>query len=341
VIEVHGADSIPAPRTNVVLHRIGRDVQGPIDSMLTDSRGSFHFRFKADTSAIFLLSARFAGIEYFSPPVHTDPALPDTAMVVIVSDTSSSAPVATGSRHVVVSRPGQSGGRAVLEIVVLENRGDRTRVAVDSLTPSWSAPTPKGAVGFQPGNGDFSPEAMRFAHDSVTLDAPIAPGEKRVIFSYLLPTTENRITFPISDSIEVLNLLVEEETADLKGVLTPADTERIEGRVFRRWTGSVVPGSKVELVFALSKAQWLLPVLVASVGTAFLVGFLILRQRAAPIPARASGSDPLVDALARLDARYVGRETEVPAEEWATYVAERARLKRELEAHLAAGGGSS
>jgi hypothetical protein len=75
---------------------------------------------------------------------------------------------------------------------------------------------------------------MRFAHDSVALDAPIAPGEKRVIFSYLLPTAENRVSFPISDSIEVLNLLVEESTADMHGVLTPADTERIEGRVFRR-----------------------------------------------------------------------------------------------------------
>jgi len=48
-----------------------------------------------------------------------------------------------------------------------------------------------------------------------------------------------------------------------------------------------------------------------------------------------------VDALARLDARYAGREGDVPAEEWATYVAERARLKRELEAHLAGGGGST
>ncbi|HEU5153632.1 MAG TPA: hypothetical protein VFU03_02760, partial [Gemmatimonadales bacterium] len=233
------------------------------------------------------------------------------------------------------------GGRAVLEIVVLENRGDRTRVATDSLASSWSAPTPKGAVGFQPGNGDFSPEAMRFAHDSVALDAPIAPGEKRVIFSYLLPTGQNRVTFPISDSIEVLNLLVEESTADMHGILTPADTERIEGRVFRRWTGAVVPGSKVEVVFALNQAQWLLPVLVAVVGTAFLVGYLILRQRGAPIPAPASLADPLVDALARLDARYAGRENDVPAEEWANYVAERARLKRELEAHLAAGGESS
>ncbi len=287
--------------------------------MLTDSRGAFHFRFKADTAAIFLLSARFAGIEYFSPPVHTDPALPDTAMVLIVSDTSSSVPVATGSRHIVVSRPGQSGGRAVLDIVVLENRTDRTRVAGDSLASSWSAPTPKGAVGFQPGNGDFSPEALRFSHDSVTLDAPIAPGEKRVIFSYLLPIGESRVSFPISDSIDVLNLLVEESTADMHGVLDPRRhrTDRgpclqaldrsggtgIEGRAGRS------PRTRRNGCCRCWSRSW---------GPRSSSGFLILRRRSAPIPVRVALTDPLVDSLARLDARYAGRESEVPAEEWAS-----------------------
>jgi hypothetical protein len=332
VIQVRGSDSIPVPRANVVLHRVGREVQGPLDSTRTDSRGGFHFRFAADTSAIFLLSARFAGIEYFSPPVHTDSTLPDTALVLIVSDTSSSTPVVTASRHVVVSRPGAAGGRAVLEIVVLENRTTLTRVASDTLSTSWSAATPRGAMGFQVGNGDFSPEAVRFTHDSVTLDAPIAPGEKRVIFSYLLPTKENRVSFPISDTIETLNLLVEESTADQRGVLIPADTERIEGRVFHRWTGSVIPGAKVELVFASTQAEWLLPLLVGLVGSAFFTGYLILRRRKVAIPSGAPVTNPLVDQLARLDARYAGRENEVTAEEWAGYVAERARLKSELAA---------
>jgi hypothetical protein len=47
--------------------------------------------------------------------------------------------------------------------------------------------------------------------------------------------------------------------------------------------------------------------------------------------------EALLHRLARLDAEYAGRESEVPPEEWSRYVAERARLKRELEAALAAG----
>ena len=42
--------------------------------------------------------------------------------------------------------------------------------------------------------------------------------------------------------------------------------------------------------------------------------------------------------LAALDARYIGREDKVEANEWATYQADRTRLKEELQAMLAAQG---
>jgi hypothetical protein len=45
----------------------------------------------------------------------------------------------------------------------------------------------------------------------------------------------------------------------------------------------------------------------------------------------------LLDTLATLDARYLGREGETSAEEWGSYQAERRRLKAQLEAALAAG----
>jgi hypothetical protein len=43
----------------------------------------------------------------------------------------------------------------------------------------------------------------------------------------------------------------------------------------------------------------------------------------------------LLEALAELDARYAGREAEIPAEEWSGYQDRRARLKTELAAALA------
>ncbi|MEO8226252.1 MAG: hypothetical protein ABI637_02425, partial [Gemmatimonadota bacterium] len=93
VVRLVGNDTLVAPGTRVVLHRVGREEQGPVDSTLADARGRFAFRFLVDTSAVYLLSARYAGIAYFATPVHTNPQRPDTAIALIVSDTSSSAPV--------------------------------------------------------------------------------------------------------------------------------------------------------------------------------------------------------------------------------------------------------
>jgi len=65
-------------------------------------------------------------------------------------------------------------------------------------------------------------------------------------------------------------------------------------------------------------------------GTAWRV---LLRQ------ARETTATPagLLDAIAALDARYLGQELGTSAEEWNAYQAERRRLKTQLEAALAAG----
>src|SRR5512143_2016240 len=152
-------------------------MQGPIDSTVTGRDGSFRFRFVPDTGSVYLLSSGYAGIEYFSTPVHTDPIQPDTGLILFVSDTSSHAPIHVASRHLVIGKPGADGTRSALEIVVLENVGPLTRVAADSFSPVWSAQLPKGALGFQVGQGDVGPEGLLLRGDSVVLLAPVAPGQ--------------------------------------------------------------------------------------------------------------------------------------------------------------------
>jgi hypothetical protein len=56
--------------------------QGPIDSTTADAAGRFHFRFPADSGSVYLLSARYREIEYFSTPVHLG-ARPDTAIRLV------------------------------------------------------------------------------------------------------------------------------------------------------------------------------------------------------------------------------------------------------------------
>ena len=128
VVRPAGADSVPVPSVRVVLHRVGQLEQGPEDSTVSGPGGGFRFRFHADSGAVYLLSARYRDIEYFSTPVHTNAARPDTAIRLVVYDTSSRVPVTLAARHLVIPRPSEDGSREILDLVILSNPGTRTKL---------------------------------------------------------------------------------------------------------------------------------------------------------------------------------------------------------------------
>lgn len=70
VVRRAGTDTVPAPGAMVLLHRVGPVEQGAIDSVAADAAGRFAFQFVRDTGAAYLVSARWAGIEYFAPCRH-------------------------------------------------------------------------------------------------------------------------------------------------------------------------------------------------------------------------------------------------------------------------------
>ncbi len=347
VVRTSGADSIPVAGARVLLHRIGRSVQGPIDSAFADRRGAFRFRFVPDTSAVYLTSSRYDGIEYFSPTVHLDPAAPDTALRIVVSDTSSGTPVELGARHLVIADPGEDGSRGILDLIVLRNRSDRTLVAPDSVRPSWSVALPSGTFGLAAGQGDASPDALKREGDRLLLFAPVAPGEKQLIVQYGLPATVRALTLPFEQKADFVNVLVADPRAKVTGgALAPADTEVIQGRTYRRWMGAVPAGATVRITLgrAFATPGWLLAALVGGLGIGLvLAAFHFLRRpRAAGAhPARAMDPDTLIERLAQLDARYAGREGDTDPAEWARYQAERAELKSRLSATLAGRSGSA
>ena len=334
-------DSTPVAGARVVLHQVGRARQGPLDSLNTDQRGRFRFRFRPDTTALYLLSARHAGIEYFSPPVHTNPDRPDTAIRIVVYDTSSTAPVSLEARHLVLTRPGEDGSRSVLDLLVLRNDGQRTRVSPDSLQPSWSGPLPRGTVGLEVGESDVSPDAVTRRGDSLIVTAPLAPGEKQVTVEYLVPAGNEDLELWFAQPVAMVNVLAEEPDVVVSGgTLALADSQTLQGRSFRRWTGLVPAGRslRIGLPGRQRAPEWLLTVLVAAVVLA-LVGagsYFLTRQPGAP----AASTTELIDAVAALDARYLGRESDTGAEEWQRYLTERARLKAQVETSLAAGSRS-
>jgi hypothetical protein len=335
------ADSIPVRGARVLLHRVGRSTQGPIDSTRSDRLGRFHFSFRPDTSAFYLLSAEYAGIEYFSQPVATKPERPDTGIRILVYDTSSTAPVALEARHIVVTRPGQDGSRSVLDLMVLRNDGRFTRVAPDTAHPTWSAPLPPGTIGLDVSESDFSRDAVARRGDSVVVVAPFAPGEKQLTVQYLIPSNRTALELPFGAPGAAINVLAEETGVRVTGRdIALADSQVLQGRSFRRWTGLAQPGGVVRIVLPGTRRTptWLLALLV---GTLTLVlagaGWRLLAGRSAPT-GRSTGE--LIDAIAALDVRYAGREGQIPVDEWTSYLSQRARIKAELEGSLAAGGPS-
>jgi hypothetical protein len=337
------ADTTPLPEARVLLHRIGRDVQGPIDSVRADPRGRFRFRFRADTSALYLLSVRYGGIEYFSTPVHTNPSRPDTSLRLIAYDTSSTAPIGVEARHLVVPRAGANGARAVLDLIVLKNEGRLARVSPDARHPAWTVVLPAGTGAMDVGESDVSPDAIVREGDTVKVLAPLAPGQKQLSLEYAVATPDGRLVFGVGSAEAPLNVLVEEPGARVTGgTLAMADSQVIEGRHFRRWTGRVPAGGTVAVAFAGGSGggtRRTLIALVVPVAVALVfAGWLRLRRpRGArpPLP-----PDALLDAIAALDARYQGREADTPSDEWLRYETERAELKTRLERALASGGTS-
>ncbi|HEX6107474.1 MAG TPA: hypothetical protein VFZ26_17935 [Gemmatimonadales bacterium] len=345
VLQPGAADTTALAGVRVVLHRVGTDVQGPIDSMLSGAGGRFLLRYVPDTGAVFLLSARRHGIEYFSRPLAAEPDRPDTGLALLVYDTSSTAPITLAARHLVIPRPGEGGGREVIDLIVLRNAGHLARVAPDSLGASWSLPLPPGSEGLEVGESDVSSEAVTRRGDTLLLAAPVGPGEKQLSLQYHLPGGMAVVAVPVGAGGGLFNVLVEETGSKVTGPgLAPADTQVVLGRTFRRWSGEVPDGAliRVELPLPGGHPAWLLAGLVGAVALALAAAAWRARTRGprpAPTVQPPASGEELLQRLAGLDATYAGREGSVPDHEWREYLTERARLKAELEAALAAARG--
>jgi hypothetical protein len=335
-----GIDSSAVPGITVVLHRIGRDSQGPVDSVRTDPRGRFAFRFLPDTTALYILTARYHGIEYFSSPLATNPARPDTAVLLSVYDTSSAEPVHTEARHIVIAKPADDGTRTVVELVIVDNPGERTRIARDTTSATWHMFIPLDAMSFSAEDGDLSAGAVDRNMDSVLVLAPLAPGERQLTMQYLMPASAGVLRYRFDERINGLSVLVEEPDAVIEGgKLVPTDSVVvIQGRPFRQLNGVVDSGDVVTVTVPVPgrlSRVWLMA-LVVLLGGALAMGLVrALRRRpaVAKVAGGEGGADALLSRVAQLDQEL---EAMAPGDaRRAAVSAERARLKAELAASLA------
>ncbi len=336
LVRVVNGDTIAVGNLLVVLHRVGRRVQGPVDSMKTDGQGRFHFAFAPDTTSLFLLSARHDGIAYFSAAIAANPLKPDTALSIVVADTSSRQAVTVEGRHLAITNPEASGERRVIDILTVRNAGPFTRVAADTSQPTFVAGVPLGVEGVDLGGSDFSADAMAIRNDSLLVFAPIPPGTKSISLQYNIPSGSRRVTLPAGPAVDTMQFLLEERGLHVTGgVFVPAGVDSIEGRTFHKWKGTW--DGRLSLAFELPglaiTPRRLLTILVISLGVLLLggAGFALhrgTRRRATKVGPWSPNA--LIEQVARLDAKFLGRERELSSAEWEAYQTERGRLKQDL-----------
>ena len=334
-------DTVPAAAARLVLHRLTQGGSGPIDSTVAGSTGGFLFRFPPDTAAVYLISARWAGIEYFSEPIPGRVPPPAGGVSLLVADTSSTAPLSVVARYLIVGGPDADRTRTVVDLFLLRNSGYATRVAPDSLTPHWRHALPSGTQGHQVGpSSEIAPEAMRFVGDTILVYAPISPGvDRHLMLQHTLRASARILRVPLGEGADSIQVVTEEEGIRVQG-LEQVASQVIDGRPLARWAGgkpNVAPGSEVVIEFpavAGSPERWLVPGLAAAVILVMVGAAWIARQRVpAPAPAVPSTHE-LIDRIARLDTAHQGRE--LTDAERIAYQEERGRLKQALTAALAA-----
>ena len=352
VQKVRGTDTSGVRGARVVLHRIGMSAQGPVDSSAADAAGRYRFRVaEPDTLSLYVISVQHAGIGYFGEPVPGRAGTAPAATLTVYDTATAGPPLRTALRHLVVGPPGEDGGRRLLDIIRVDNPGDRTRVAADSLAPLWWALLPEGVREAQVGEGEISPDAARFAGDTVYVAAPFPPGSKQIVLTYELPSGERRIALPVAQATAEVEILVEGAAATPGDGLAEQEGLSLEGRQFRRFTArDVAPGTVLAVRLGGGSSRFPVRTLTIALAALGLAGGLVLalRPRRGTTPTAASppvtaaraaapgdDADALLGRLVALDEKYADRESVTPPAEWAAYQSTRADLKARLALRVA------
>lgn len=337
----------------VVLHRVGTDRAGPLDSTRTGSDGQFVIRYAPSGSgdAIYFVSATHDGIAYFSAPLDTARAV-DDAQLAVFDTTSAPIPIHVRGRHIVVAASQEDGKREIVEVYELANDSSVTRVAAGQA-PVWSAVLPDGATDIRVGQSDLSEDAIRTDSGRVSVYAPLAPGIKQLSYAYRLETRSFPLSLPVEGEAAVLEVLLEEPNAMARAPgLQRVDPVTVESRTFNRFLAQEVAQGgvlRIDVANALRPARraWLAAMVAALAAAMMLV---LLRaahpaqmrvpfgraQSAARVPARSDGEAPsqgLAREIAELDAR-VETTPHMSDEDRAAYARRRALLKSELASAL-------
>lgn len=271
VVLVGAADSLPVA-AGVVLHRVSRAAQGPVDSLRAGADGRFAFRVPLDSTAVYLVSAQWAGVAYFARPVPAAEARRGADVLLAVADSSAAQPVRVTERHLVIGAPEEGSTRQVIEVIRLRNPGPASRVAPDTLSPSLVLPLPAGAVELVTAEGDFSGRAVELRDGRLEIVAPIPPGDAQLLVTYHLDA-ERQAALAFDAPVDSVEVLLEEAGASADAPWLrrspPEAPPPGAGAALTGWTGRAEAGATLVLRFPRGPGRvprWLLPVMVGLLG---------------------------------------------------------------------------
>ena len=340
VLRLAGADTVPLAGAWVVLHGVTAAGGAPVDSVRADRQGRYRIMTARDSGAAYITSVRHLNIAYFGasfgPPA---PGAQDVAPIVVFDTSSTAPPIVLAERRVAVLRPEPDGSHRVVEFLRLANRGNRTRVTGADERPTWTGRVAAEPREFQTGPGDVSGDAVAYAGGTVSVFAPISPGERDLLYSYLLPAGTRRVVLPTDQSVDVFEVLLEDDATDVEeGLLRFEGYEALSGATFRSYRAVDVPAG-TEFVLRVPGSTggrgggWVVWVVVPAAVLAMAVVLTRWFRRTAE-PGRVTTIEDtpemLAGRIAALDAEYAGREDDA-------YRAQRAELKSRLADALARG----
>ena len=288
-----GRDTVPLAGSWAILHRVMRGEGGPVDSIRTDARGRYRFRLAPDSGAVYVVSAWYDSLAYFSLPLTVQGrAAAEVDDVVVYRTTKLAPPIHVARRLLTIARPAQDGTREVLEILELENTGLTTRITDDTLVPTWAGAVPHAALHFRGGEGDISPGAIVLRRDSVHVLGPIPPGAgKQLTYSYVLPAGPSDLAVPIDQPTRELNLLIEDTAAAASAPgIENIGVQEIEQRRFAAYrAGPLEAGAVVTVGLPRGslRPQTLLPYVIGLLAAA-MAGALVWALRRKPVAPRPS-----------------------------------------------------
>jgi hypothetical protein len=243
----------PVPAVWVTLHRVGPDSAGPLDSLQSDPRGRYAFRYQHSGSdeAIYFVSASYAGIAYFTPPLTSAVVKGDDGEITVFDTTSRHVPLSLRGHHIVISAVDANALRSVVEVYEVSNDSSVTRVAPADKpsVATWQTHILPAATNFKVNQGDVPAQAVSYANGVVNVFAPIAPGMKQVSFSYTLPAKAFPLKLALEKQTDVYEILIEEKAGAVTGPrLKEVDPVIVDERNFRRFLATDVPENSLAVI---------------------------------------------------------------------------------------------